>query len=752
MQRLMLRVKARLQRHRKLVIGCWAVALLVAIPFAARENSGLTGGGFEAPNSQSTTVAQAVAHSFPGIGSSTNLGMVLVPQRNAGPRDLRDAILAVNSQVSRVKGVRLDPEGLKGALIGAQMSPRQSVVMLLGFMGSERRAVDIAAELRAELGIVGSQAGHMTEGRVEVHVVGQGAIWATFQQQAKSDSIAAEARAFPVIAIVLLLTFGSLAAMALPLSLGVASVILTGAVIYALSQVTLMSLYVTSMASLIGIGVAVDYSLFVLARYREEVRAGRSPEQARIAAMATSGVAVIFSSITVIVSLCGIFLINSTAMRSIAAGAMIVVATSALAASTLLPVLISLLGHRTYEPGLLAKALQRRRRYRRTAVGRSFWERWANLVMRHPALSAVAGVAVLLVIAAPAVKLRLANFALDQLPPQNEIRQGTLAAAQILGQGALGPALVLVSFTHGDAGDRANQLILSRLTAAIESDRTVSYVLPPLVSSGAHSAELTTVLKVDPESSAAHKAIERLRTTLPRVARNAEVDVGGTAADLLDFDHLVVDSLWKILVFVLALSFVVLVLLLRSIVLPIKAVIMNMLAVAASYGALVAVFQWGWLEVLGLRKVPSIESILLPLILVVTFGLSMDYEIFLLTRIRERYIQTGDNRRAVAEGLASSAPTITSAALIMITVCIAFLGSGLGALQRLGLAIAVALAVDATVVRLVIVPAAMTLLGKWNWWMPAGLARLLPIAHVETLDIELEPADSPPSAERSVIH
>ncbi|HEU4700913.1 MAG TPA: MMPL family transporter [Conexibacter sp.] len=740
----MLRLDGLLRRRRRLVMGIWIVVLLAALPLAARQAEDLTGGGFEDPHAQSTKVSHAVAADFPDI-SDAGLSVVLVPRPGATLQDVRGAVADVRREATDVADVTIERGGLAGVRLQTKLHPHRPLLIPLRFSGGEQRAIDIATELREQLGIVGGDAGSAAGGRVAVHLVGQGAIWAAFEEQAKHDSTAAETFAFPVIALLLLLAFGSVAAMALPLGLGVAAVIVTGALIFLLSQLTTMSLYVTSMASLVGIGVAVDYSLFILARYREEVAGGRPPDHARAAALATSGLAVVFSGLTVITSLCAIFLIDSTAMRSIAAGAIIVVATSALAAATVLPGLISLLGNRTHEPGRLARALARRRERSGGPPAQPFWERWAEVVMRHAVVCAIAATAVLLLLAAPALDLHIANRALGQLPPEHEQHDAARAAKALLGPGALGPVLVHVDFRAGRVNAPANARALTRAQAAADRDRAVSFVVPPLPGRDGRSAVLTTVLRVDPESAAARAAVDRLRKELPNAAGPAAtVAVGGTTAVLMDFDRLVERSLWKLIVFVLALSFVVLVVLLRSLVLPLKAVVMNVLSVAAAYGTLVAVFQWGWLEFLGLHQVPSIETISPPLILVITFGLSMDYEIFLLTRIRERYLRTGDNRRAVAEGLATSARTITSAALIMITVCIAFVASGLGALQRLGLATAVALAVDATIVRLVLVPAAMTLLGKWNWWLPAPLERLLPVAHVETLDVDLETAQRRP--------
>lgn len=740
MQHAMLKLDAALRRHRRLVLVVWAVVLLAAAPFAARENNNLTGGGFEDPHAQSTAVARTVARDFPSV-SGASLTAVVVPGGGVHPRTLAQAIKVVARKARAVHPVRISAEALEGALVGALQAPQQPAIIPLTFAGDETTAIDVARRLRAKLGIVGGSAGHAAGGRAAVHLVGQGAVWAAFQQQTKADSTAAETKAFPVIAILLLVAFGSLAGIVLPLGLGVAAVILTGAIIYWLSQVTAMSIYVTSTASLIGIGIAVDYSLFILARFREEINAGRSTEQARAAAMATSGVAVIFSSLTVIASLCGIFLIDSTGMRSIGVGAIVVVAMSAITASVLLPVLIGLLGERAHREGRMEGTLRRWRMARRRSDKAPFWERWAQVIMRYPAAFLISSLVTLLVAAIPATHLRMemVDHGVNELPPGHEMRQGVQAVAQVLGKGATGPVLVTVRFDHGGAGSPSSRATLLKVRSTLSADPAVSYVLQPLISANGSVAELTTVLTVSPESIAARIAVQRLRARLAAtVESGARAEVGGTTAVLMDFDRLVSRSLWKIIVFVLALSFVVLLLLLRSILLPIKAIFMTLLSVAVAYSALVVVFQWGWLEILGISKVASIESISPPLVLVITFGLSMDYEIFLLTRIREHYFRTGDNATAVAQGLASSARTITSAALIMIAVCVAFMGSGLGTLQRLGLATAVAIGVDSTVIRLVVVPAAMVLLGRWNWWLPGPLGRHLP-RPVETLEVELEP-------------
>ncbi len=511
--------------------------------------------------------------------------------------------------------------------------------------------------------------------------------------------------------VILLAVFGSFAAAALPLAVGFFSVFVTGSLIFALSQAMEMSIYVTNMASMIGIGVAVDYSLFVLARYREEVRAGRRPEEARSVAMATSGLAVVFSGLTVIVSLGGLFMVDNTAIRSMALGAILVVAVSLLASATLLPVLIRLLGHRAYvdsPPFAFVRRVFTSRTPRRAGstrpgyVRRGFWQRWTEAVTRRPVLSVLASSALLLALAAPALNLHTGTGALRQLPGGHEARDGYAAAAQISGPGAAAPVQVIVPRAQEPA-----------TRAALERDPEIARVAPARVAG--QSALLVAQPRSDGESPQTKAMVARLRATLPGSAQ-----VGGVTAAQEDLTDLITGSMWKIALFLLGLSYVVLLVLLRSIVLPLKAVLMNLLSVGAAYGVLELAFG-------------TVSTLTLPLVLAVVFGLSMDYEVFLLSRIRERYAATGDTTRAVAEGLAASARTITSAAVIMVAVFAIFVSVGVPSIQHIGLGCAVAIALDATVVRLVLVPAAMKLLGRWNWYLPRPLERVLPQADFEAL-------------------
>ena len=703
----MVRLDRFVRRHRRAVLALWMVALVAAVPFAMRQSENLTGGGYGVPGSQSQAVRDEVERNFARDARAT-MAAVIVPQGGATARQAREAIDRVGAAAGAEPSVALSPAAKSEALRRA--GPGETLVVPLTVAVDDQDAIEVANGLRERLGLDTEAA---AAGPVRTHLVGQGALWSRMQEVAKHDAESAERAGFPIVALILLAVFGSLAAASLPLVLGFASVLVTGGLIYALSTAMEMSVFVTNMASMIGIGVAVDYSLFVLARYREELAAGKSPDQARTTAMATSGLAVAFSGVTVIASLAGLLLIDATAVRSMAIGAIVVVAVAIVASATLLPALISLLGNRGRAGRRLPRLLRRRPR-----TGPGFWERWTGLVMRRPVISLVAATAVLLALAAPALDLKTSNGALRQLDPQDETRQGFEAAAAAQGPGAAAPVRIVAKLETGDAGDPANRAAVANLRSAIAADAAVAKVAQRSVGDDRRSVMLVAQLEHDGEAPAAKAAIARLRETLPAASNRLDVSVGGTTATQEDFRELVAGSMWKIVLFVLALSFVLLTILLRSIVLPLKAVVMNLLSVGAAYGVLTLAFG-------------EVDPITLPLVLAIVFGLSMDYEVFLLSRIKERYQATGDTRRAVAEGLASSARTISSAALIMVGVFTIFVFTGLPSVQQIGLGNAVAVAVDATIVRLLLMPATMNLLGSWNWWLPKRLERILPEANFE---------------------
>jgi RND superfamily putative drug exporter len=612
----------------------------------------------------------------------------------------------------------------------AQLASGKPAIIPVQASGSADDLVNTATDLRDEI-----SPGDTVDG-VTPYLVGQPAMWAALSEVSKQDLQTAESEGFPIVALILIAVFGSLAAASLPLALGAAAVTVTGAIIYLLSQQMEMSVFVTNMASMLGIGVAVDYSLFILARFRESVRAGNGAAAARAEALSTSGVAVTFSGLAVIFSLAGLWMVHNQALRSMALGAMIVVAIAILVATSLLPALIRILGHRV-EAGGVAWSVSRagrglwrkRRRPGSTRPDReTFWQRWTFAVMRRPVVSVVAVSAVLLTLAIPVLSIKTGNGAIKQFDPNSDARVGTEIAATASGGGA-DPVKVVAVFDHGTLADRANANATRDFSRRAAADPQVEAVSRPVQNGNQILIDVGTRAEAA-ESQQSLDLVQRMRAQIvpaSSLASVATVDVGGEPARVVDARNQINGSMWKIIVFVLAFSFVVLMVMLRSIVLPLKAVLMNLLSIGAAYGVLVAVFQWGWLDgFAGFQGLGALDTLTPPLVLAVVFGLSMDYEVFLLSRIKERYDAHGDNKRAVAEGLASSASVITSAALIMVCVFSVFVLTGVPSIKQLGLGNAVAIAIDATLVRLILVPAAMELLGEWNWWLPGWLDRLLP--------------------------
>jgi uncharacterized membrane protein YdfJ with MMPL/SSD domain len=709
-----------LGNRRRWVVAAWVLIVLVALPFAAKQTDHLTGGGFDVPGSQSMAVSESLQEDFGSQADGIAAVLKAAPDATAAERDA--AVARVQEEVATVDEVNLTPAA--AAQARRRLQGTDVVLIPLRSSLSSDELIDSAATIREDLDLGAA------EGGVTPYLVGQPTIWAGMQEISKEDLQKAEGTGFPIVAIILLVVFGSLAAAALPLALGFVSVLVTGALIYFISLEMTTSVFVTNMASMIGIGVAVDYSLFILARYREEREAGHDRAEARALSLSTSGLAVTFSGLAVIISLAGLWMVDNQALRSMALGAMTVVAVSILTATTLLPALIAMLGDRVLPGGVVGRVerfFQRRFYRRRTpeqaAAGNNrFWRAWTERVMAHPWTAIVGVSAVLLFLAAPLLSLETGTEALAQFPKDSDVRVGNEIASDELG-GGTDPVQIVAGF-EADV-DKAAVAAFAR---EVEGTAGVSTVAPPVYAGD--SALIQATPSAPSESDAAVALVDRLRDSVvpaSALASQAAVDVGGETARSHDTRTQVSGSMWKIILFVLSLSFLVLMVMLRSLLLPLKAVLMNLLSIGAAFGVLVAIFQWGWFDgFLGFESQGALDTINIPLIFAIVFGLSMDYEVFLMSRIRERYMVHGDNERAVAEGLSTSARTISSAALIMTSVFAVFVLTGVPSIKELGVGCAVAIALDATLVRLILVPAAMKLMGSWNWWMPAWLDRLIP--------------------------
>jgi RND superfamily putative drug exporter len=438
--------------------------------------------------------------------------------------------------------------------------------------------------------------------------------------------------------------------------------------------------------------------------------------------MRTSGRAVVFSGLTVLVSLGTVWIVPVRAVQSMAAASMLVVAVAVLAAATLLPALLHLLGPNVD-------------RWRIPLVGTGdpaggvVWHRMTAAVMRRPVGAFLAAAALLVVMALPIIDLRTANTSLSQLPRGEAVVQGSNVLQRDVtgpGQGLVGALGVIATPRPGESAASIRPRV-RELAARLARDPDVLGRQVALQAVG-RGIQIVAPIRIDAEGSrAVDRLVPRVRAIVAASAVNrvATTAVGGDSAFQRDLNDEVGNDMPYVIGALLVLAYLVLVLMLRSLVLPLKAVVTNLLSISASYGVLVAVFQWGWADWTGFHHIGTIGTLTPPLVLAITFGLSMDYEVFLLSRIRERYAVHGDTSLAVAEGVASSARLISSAALIMVAVFSAFVLTGVPAIKEIGLGLAVAIAVDATITRLVLVPATMVLLGRANWYLPRWIERRL---------------------------
>jgi RND superfamily putative drug exporter len=587
---------------------------------------------------------------------------------------------------------------------------------------------------------------YYTQLRAKVHsdqlqVLGTGnvAIAADFDKYLQADLQRAELVSLVVVVVLLLLVFGTVVSALLPLGVGGVAVVGGLAAVGVLARFTDVSTYATNIVTLIGLGVAIDYSLFIVNRFREELAAGRTTEQALIASMRTSGRAVTFSGITVAIGLSAMLFFQGSFLASMGFAGAIVVAIAVLYALTFLASLLAILGHRVT---WLRVPLPR------GTAGRGFWHGLAMRVMRRPVLVLVPIVALLLVMASPFFQIKIANGDVGMLPPNAESRRGYDQLQQFPGQGQTFFSVVVHYSTGGPlTTDRIGGLYdfaqnLKQIPGVESVESLVTYdsslsrsayqalltqptaAQPARVqaivqgTTGPQIAVLSVVTKNGQESDASRAIVHSLRTMTPPAGSSVLVD-----AFSIDFTDFILQRIPLAVGYVMIVTYLVLFLLTGSVVLPLKAVIMNILSIGASFGALVWIFQQGHLSSLLNFTAAPLDPSVPVLLFCIVFGLSMDYEVLLISRIQEEYRRTGDTTQAVADGLEKSGRLITGAAGIMVAVFLAFGLADVVLIKSIGLGLAIAVAIDATLVRALIVPAVMRLLGRINWWAPRPLAR-----------------------------
>ncbi|MFE2276287.1 MMPL family transporter [Streptomyces sp. NPDC059454] len=530
-----------------------------------------------------------------------------------------------------------------------------------------------------------------------------------------------------VAAVVLFLAFGSLAASLLPIATALVGVGTAYAGIVLLGHAMTVADFAPMLGMLIGLGVGIDYALFIVTRHRRGLKRGLTVTEAATHAVATTGRAVVFAGATVCIALLGMLILRLNFLNGVAIAASLTVVLTVAASVTLLPALLSFIGMR---------ALNRRERRRLAEHGpepevpTGFAARWSAFVERHPKLLGALAIVVMAVLALPTLSLHLGTSDQGNDPETSTTRQAYDLLADGFGPGVNGP-LTLVTHVDG-AGDR---LALDNLDTTLRATEGVASVSPAAYGAGGDTAYLTVVPESSPQSKRTSDLVDRLRDdVLPRAESGTSLDlqVGGVTAGYDDFADVIVDKLPLFVGVVIGLGCLLLLLAFRSIGIPLKAAAMNVAAVGAAFGVVVAIFQWGWgSEPLGLGSAGPIEPFLPVIMVSVLFGLSMDYQVFLVGRMYEEWLETGDNRRAVRVGLAETSRVINSAAVIMISVFLAFVLSGDRVIAMFGIALAAAVALDAFVLRTLLVPALMHLLGGANWWLPRSLDRILPRISIE---------------------
>ncbi|MFB9579614.1 MMPL family transporter [Streptomyces yanii] len=725
----LLRLGASAARHPWRVIAAWLIAATLAV-LAAIAFGGRTADSMTAPGLDSQRAAQLIERA--GTGQEGMTAQVVVTPLDGGATffdhgSARTALTRLQTEVKRLPHVlgTSDPAGaldargdtaVRGGLVSAD---GRIAVVRVQYPDQSRLSakdldvlVDLGDRLRAELPLRIEMGGNL------------------FYAFSDPDGGASELIGILAAAAILFLAFGSLVAAALPIGMAVFGLTIGVATMTVLAGVTDVPTFAPVLGSMVGLGVGIDYALFVLARHREYLARGLDPHEAAGRAVATAGRPVVFAGGVVVVSILGLAVANVPFMTVGGLAVSIVVLTMVVASVTLLPAFLGAAGPRLARAGRIGRALQtgklgrlaRRRDRVAGAAPAAGWRRWIGHVSRHPVLYAIGAAGLLLTATLPVLGLRVGLPDDGSLPQSRTERRAYDLVAEGFGLGTNGP-LVIAADPAGDPG------VLDRLVATVAADPGIASVAPTHIDRATGIATLVVFPTTSPQDKATADTIARLRTgVLPAAIGHgpARAHVGGAAASLSDVGQRTSQRLPVFVAAVLAMSFLLLMLVFRSILVPLKAVLLNLLSIGAAYGIMVAVFQWGWGGALiGLEATVPIVSFIPMFLFAILFGLSMDYEVFLLSRVREEYLRTGDNGTAIVEGVSRTARIITSAALIMVAVFLSFAVAEDPSTKMFGLGLATAIFIDATVVRMVLVPATMTLLGRTNWWLPKWLDWML---------------------------
>ncbi|SCF80919.1 MMPL family transporter [Streptomyces sp. Ncost-T10-10d] len=702
-------------RHRLVAVLIWLLALGGAATAAGFAGSAYSN-DYDVPGTESGRAAELLKSGFTDLGGDTDTIVWHTTDSTVRAADVRQTMTRTLHAVEELPGVGAvtGPYGASGA--GQISEDGHTAYATITF---DQQSDDIPVQqARAVVDTAKAAAGDHLQ--VEL---GGSAIALT---EAPSVHFS-EAIGVVVAAVVLFLAFGSLGASMLPIATALVSVGTAYAGIVLLGHVMTVADFAPMLGMLIGLGVGIDYALFIVTRHRTGLRTGMTVAEAAQNAVATTGRAVVFAGATVCTALLGMLILRLGFLNGVAIAASLTVVLTVAASVTLLPALLSFIG---------VRALSRRERRRLAERGpqpelpTGFAARWSAFVERHPKLLGAFAAVVMLVLALPTFSLHLGTSDQGNNASSSTARQAYDLLADGFGPGVNGPLTIAAQLDGAD-----DRLAMDGLPDALRATDGVASVGPVTYNNSGSAAFITVVPKSSPQSQETNTLVGRLRTdVLPQAEANTSLraHVGGMTAGYDDFARIIIGKLPLFIGVVIGLGCLLLLMAFRSIGIPLKAAVMNVAAVASSFGIVVAIFQWGWgSELLGLGSSGPIEPFLPVIMVSVLFGLSMDYQVFLVGRMHEEWLETGDNRRAVRVGLAETSRVINSAAVIMISVFLAFVLSGDRVIAMFGIALAAAVALDAFVLRTLLVPSLMHLLGGANWWLPRWLDRRLPRISIE---------------------
>jgi RND superfamily putative drug exporter len=691
--------------HRRLVVIAWGVAVLALGALAPFADKALSGAGWEAPGSESGEARRAIESHFPGQGTYA-LSVVVAGER-AGIDDprMRAALAGVRSVLRGDRAV----SGVIAPQQGVSISPDRRTAIVTGLTGAPpSEMVEAAGRLKGRLA-------RLSGSGVTVRLTGAAAMWSDFNHANKAAMMKSEALSWPLTLTLLVLAFGTLVAAGLPLLLTMAGLLGAGGLLFVCGQVFDVSIWAMNFAMMFAIALGIDYALFIVVRFRGALASGLSPRDATVHTMATAGKAVLASGLTVVAALLAVMLVPIPTFRSVPLGIVLAVLSVLAATLTLLPAALSALGHRINGGRLRVRGAAGHRSERFAAWGRRLWAR--------PLPYAAAAVAILLALAAPALGLRTGMPTIAVVPHDADSREGHELVARAFGIGA--PSRLQVVLHERD---------LARAAAALERDPRIAGVTPAQRAGG--HALLTAVPTAGEGTRELQSTIDAVRAALPTSAL-----VGGPAAESRDLERALVARLPLVVGVIMGLGFLLLVALLRAPLAAAAAVALNLLATTAAFGVARLVFQEGAFErLLGFESQGFVDAWAPIFFFALAFALAMDYTVFLLATIKEAYDRTGDAQAAVVEGLGRTGRVINAAAAVMVVVFMTFALAGPLPPKEMGFILAVAVLLDATLVRLLLQPVVLRLLGPRAWWMPAWLDRLLPDAGLSHEAPQAEPA------------